>query len=70
MNGLGVRGEAVLLEHPDVVLERLVRAIERVVELEALEEHVLAARLVGVAELRVDGPTDRPHRARVDARSR
>ena len=60
VNGFASAGTAVLLEDADVVLERLVRAIERVAELEALEDHVLGPRLVGVAELRVDRAADRP----------
>ncbi len=51
-----------MLEHVDVVLEGLVGAVERVPELEPLEDHVLRARLVGLPELRVDDATDRPDR--------
>ena len=38
--------------------------LERVLELEALEHDVLGARLVRLAELRVHGSPDDPHRAR------
>ena len=54
---------AVALGHADVVLERLVRRIEGVLELVPLEEVVVLARLVGRPKLRVDGAADRPHAA-------
>jgi hypothetical protein len=52
----------VLLEHPHVVLERVVRTIERVAQLVPLEHHVLRAGLVGLAKVRVDCTANRPHR--------
>ncbi|CAN5808604.1 hypothetical protein BH20ACT14_BH20ACT14_18370 [soil metagenome] len=51
---------SVAFEHHDVVLERLVRALERVSELVALEDEIFGARLIGFAVLGVDGTTDRP----------
>src|SRR5918994_3842925 len=54
---------AVGLEHDDVVFERLVGAVERVLELVALEDHVLGPRLVRLAQVSVDGAPDRPHAA-------
>jgi hypothetical protein len=53
----------VLDAHPSVVVERVVCALERVLELVALEDVVVSARLVGAAVLRVDRPPDRPQRA-------
>src|SRR5262245_33042786 len=61
--GARVRLAAVRLEHVDVVLERLVRPNERVVELVALENEVLRARLVRLAVLRIHCAPDRPDRA-------
>src|SRR5262245_25183037 len=52
---LGTRAHA-------VVLERRVRSLERVAELEALPHVVVAARLVRRAVLRVHGPAHRPQR--------
>ena len=60
VNGLRIDFAAVALEHHDVVLERLVRALERVAELVALEDQVLRPRLVGLPQLRVDRAADRP----------
>jgi len=51
------------LQHADVVLERFVRAVERVPQLEAFEDHVLGAGLVRIPKLRIDDATDRPHGA-------
>src|SRR5206468_10090885 len=56
---------AVALEHVDVVLEQLVRPLERIVELVALELPVVLLRLVGGAELWVDDAPDGPHRTRL-----
>ena len=53
----------VLLEHADVVLQRGVRGLEAVVDLEALEHVVVVARLVALAELRVDRTAHGPDRA-------
>ena len=55
---------AVLLEHPNVVLERVVGSFECVAELVALEDPVVPPRLVGRAVLGVDHAADRPRRAR------
>ena len=63
VNGLIVLGRAVVLEHAGVVLERAVRRLERVAELVALEEVVVAARLAARPVLRVDRAADRPERA-------
>lgn len=35
--------------------------LERVVELEPLEDHVVASRLVGLPEMQVDSASDHPH---------
>src|SRR5262245_15079590 len=59
-----VDGPAVGLAHDDIVLERLVRAREGIVELGALEDEILGPRLVRLPQLRVDGARDRPHAAR------
>jgi uncharacterized protein (DUF2126 family) len=56
-------GRAVALGNADVVLERVVRGVERVLELVALEEVVAGARLVARAMLGIDGATDRPDAA-------
>src|SRR5262249_35988359 len=57
---LAVLGAPVALRHREVVLERGVRMLERVVELVALEEIVPRLRRVPVAQVRVDDATDRP----------
>jgi DtxR family transcriptional regulator, Mn-dependent transcriptional regulator len=62
---LGVRVAAVLLEHPHVVLEDVVRRLQSVLQLEALEDVVVAPRLVARAELRVHGSSHGPERARL-----
>src|SRR6187455_3455013 len=54
---------AVLLEHAHVVLESGVGGLEGVLELVALEDVVVASRLVARAQLRVDGAADGPHGA-------
>src|SRR5262245_33434545 len=59
----GVGNAPVLLEHAHVVLQRIVGPVESVAELVALEDHVLRPGLVGLAVLRVDRPSHRPHRA-------
>src|SRR5262249_53657767 len=56
--GLDGRRPAVVLEHTQVVLECFVRMRERFLELVALEDDVVRARLVGGAELRVDRTAD------------
>src|SRR5438034_11276504 len=53
---------AVGLRHDRVVLERGVRRLEAVVELVALPEVVVDARLGGLAVLRVHLPPDGPQR--------
>ena len=53
----------VRLRHRQIVLERGVRLLERVLELVALEDVVVAARRMIVALLRVDRATDGPDRA-------
>ena len=53
----------VTLENADVVLERVVRALECILELVALEDHILGTSVVRGAELRVDGSPDGPDRA-------
>src|SRR5262245_32320078 len=60
--GSGVRRPAVALEHVHVVLERLVRMLERVAELVALEDDVFGTGLVRLAQLRIHDPTDGPDR--------
>lgn len=52
------------LEHAHVILERLVRVLERVLELVPLEDDVVRARLVRLTQLRVDDAADGPERAR------
>ena len=59
-----VRGSPVPLEHADIVLERLVAAIESIVELEPFEDHVLRTGLVRLTKLRVHDPTHGPDRSR------
>src|SRR6185295_14182144 len=54
---------AVVLGHAKVVLEAPVGLLERILELVALEEVVVAARLVGGAVLWVHGTAHRPDRA-------
>jgi hypothetical protein len=54
---------AVALRHAQVVLERIVRSRERVVELEALEHVIVRAGLVAGSVLGVDSPADSPERA-------
>ena len=54
----------VLLEHADVVLERVVPSVEGVAELVAFEEPVLLPRLVGRPLVQVDGPADGPESTR------
>jgi hypothetical protein len=54
---------AVAFRHAQVVLERLVCRLERVVELEAFEDVVVPAGLVRRAMLWVHGPADSPERA-------
>ena len=61
---LRVRGEPVCLEDAHIVLERIVRPVERVLELEPLEDDVLGPRLVRLAELGVDRAPDDPHGTR------
>ena len=61
MKGRASAGTAVGLEDVDVVLERLVGAIQRVAEFVALEDQILGPSVVGFAELRVDGASDGPH---------
>jgi hypothetical protein len=58
-----VLAAAVQLGYPLVVLERLVRGRERVVELVAFEEVVVLARLVRSAMLWIDRASDRPEGA-------
>jgi len=53
------------LRDREVVLERGVRLLERVLELVALEDVVDGARRLAVPLLRVDDPADRPDRARL-----
>jgi hypothetical protein len=60
-----VAADAVVLEHAHVVLERVVRRIERVAELVALKEVVVPARLAARAVLGVDGAADGPERPRL-----
>src|SRR5690242_4229161 len=58
-------GTAVLLGHADVVFERLVRGLQAVVQLVALEDVVVAARLIARTVLWVDRAPDRPEGARL-----
>src|SRR5215212_8193727 len=60
---LHLRDRAVAFGHDAVVLQRRVRDVDAVVELVALPDVVVRARLVRGAMLRVDGTTDRPQRA-------
>ena len=60
MNGSTCFVAAVALRDLQVVLERLVRSLERVLELEALEDVVVGPRLVARPVLQVHGPADRP----------
>src|SRR5438132_13816503 len=53
---------AVALRHGEVVLERGVRLVERIRELEALEDVVVLARRRAVAAFRIDHATDCPDR--------
>ena len=53
----------VALGDAQVILQGFVGRLERVVELEALEEIVVLARLVTLALRQVDGPAHGPHRA-------
>src|SRR5205807_1065779 len=55
----------VLRRHAQVVLERRVRPLERVLELVALEEIVVRPRVVARPVLRIDGTPNRPHGARL-----
>lgn len=56
-------GASVGLRDGEVVFERAVRALERVVELVPLEDVVVATRLVRSAVIRIDGTPDSPYRA-------
>jgi hypothetical protein len=58
-----MRDVAVTLRHAQVVLQRVVRSPERVVELVTLEQIVVAPRLVARTVLRIDGTTHGPERA-------
>jgi len=53
---------AVLLRHAEIVLQRFVRRLERIVELVTLEDIVLPPLLVARAVLRVDRATHGPER--------
>jgi hypothetical protein len=53
----------VVLGNGEIVLERRVGLLERILELEALEDVVLRARLLHVALLGVHSPADGPERA-------
>lgn len=53
---------AVPFRHAEVVLERVVRGLERVVELETLEHVIVPAGLVCCAVLGVHGPSHGPER--------
>jgi|SRR5665213_940170 len=50
----------VALGHREIVLERGVRLVERILELEALEDVVLQARQLAVSLLGIHDPADRP----------
>ncbi len=63
MNGRQCSERPSLLAHREVVLERRVRLLERVLELVALEDVVARLRRLAVPELRIDDPADRPHGA-------
>src|SRR5262249_28506375 len=54
---------AVPLGHGEVVLERLVRLLQRVPELVALEHVILRPRLLRLAPMRIDRTADRPDAA-------
>jgi hypothetical protein len=54
---------AVRFRHAEIVLERVVRYLERIVELEALEHVIVPAGLVCCAVLGVDRPAHGPERA-------
>src|SRR3981081_1211472 len=56
-------GPSVPLAHREVVFERRVRLLERVLQLVAFEEIVGGLRGLAVAQLRIDDPADRPHGA-------
>src|SRR5919204_6812257 len=56
---------AVVARDADVVLERSVRPLERVLELVALEDVVVAPRRVARAVLRIDRTADRPDATRL-----
>jgi hypothetical protein len=58
-----MRGLAVPLRHAQVVLQRVIRSSERVVELITFEEIIVTSRLVARTVLRIDGTTHRPERA-------
>jgi hypothetical protein len=58
-----MRDVAVTLRHAQVVLQRVVRSPERVVELVTLEQIVVAPRLVARTVLRIDGTAHCPERA-------
>src|SRR2546430_14783357 len=53
---------SIAFRHAEVVLERIVGGLERVVEFEALEHIIVPAGLVGRAVLWVDRPANRPDR--------
>src|SRR5262245_29799020 len=53
-------GVTVALRDGEVVLERLVRLLERVAELVTLEDVVLGSRLLRRAPVRIDGAADGP----------
>src|SRR5436309_788850 len=57
---LDVRGTPVLRRDPRVVVERRVRASERVLELVALEDVVVGTGVLAAPVLRIDGAADRP----------
>jgi hypothetical protein len=54
---------AVSLEHADVVLEGVVRALERILELVPLEDRDVGAGLARVAQVRIHGAADDPERS-------
>src|SRR5262249_56773468 len=60
---LHVHGVAVALEDAHVVLEHIVRALERVVELVPLEDVVVRPRRIGRSQMRIDRAPDRPDRS-------